>query len=121
MVREAMHRNPTCVPDMDAPVEEAWGIRQYRQLHEAKEKGQWSDGAPIGRGHGQPYLECKYAKAIRRRKKRVEGRPGGGWVESSGRLIAPNDYINFKISGQDRNSMGDNLIVGARVVPCASH
>ena len=32
----------------------------------------------------------------------MEGRPGGGWVQAaSGRMLAPDDYVRFKVVGHD--------------------
>ena len=70
------------------------------QLARAIASGQWPDGKPLGRGHSAPYLQPAYAAAIAARRKTYEGRPGGGWVQSaSGRMLAPDDYIRFKVVG----------------------
>ena len=67
-----------------------------RALNRAKVKREWPDGLPLGRGFASAYLQQPYARAIAKRVKLVEGRPGGGWVERDGKLIEANDYINFK-------------------------
>ena len=41
----------------------------------AKQEGTWEDGAPVGRGHGSPYLREVWARRIRNGRKRYEGRP----------------------------------------------
>lgn len=41
----------------------------------ALEHGKWGDGEPIGRGHGSPYLQPKWAADIHAVVKRIEGRP----------------------------------------------
>ena len=65
-------------------------------MESAIRKGFWPAGRPVGRGHATPYLQPKYAA----RRKTVEGRPGGGWVRAAGgRLLAPDDYIRFKVVG----------------------
>jgi len=56
--------------------------------------GKWPDGKPLGRGHGQPYLQPQYAHAIRCKQKKVEGRPGTGWAAN----VKPNDWITFKVT-----------------------
>jgi len=71
-----------------------------RAIAEARDSGFWNDGMAFGRGHGQPYLEPKYADAILKGRKTVEGRPGGGFLKTSQRYIDKGDYINFKVSGQ---------------------
>ena len=48
-------------------------------LARVRQNGCWSDGLPLGRGHGQPYLQPAYARALDLRKS-VEGRPLEGWV-----------------------------------------
>ena len=70
-----------------------------RKLRTAWDASRWPDGAKVGRGHGQPYLMAKYARAVAKGEKTVEGRPGGGWLAKG---IAPNDYINFKIPGHQQ-------------------
>ena len=40
--------------------------------------GKWPDGAPVGRGHGQPYLRPIYAQLIRKKLKTVEAWPNEG-------------------------------------------
>ena len=49
-----------------------------RARDDAKKLGMWPDGAAIGRGHGQPYLQQRWAVKIRDRVKVVEGRPCEG-------------------------------------------
>ena len=71
-----------------------------RQLAKGQLSGKWPDGRRIGRGFASPYLQYKYAQAMAERRKTVEGRPGGGWLERGGTLIQPDDYINFKIPGK---------------------
>ena len=44
----------------------------------AKMSGHWPDGKKVGRGHGQPYLKPKWARAIRAGRKCVVGRPDEG-------------------------------------------
>ena len=74
-----------------------------RELKLAKyHVSRWPDGQKVGRGHGQPYLMAKYAKAVAKGEKTVEGRPGGGWL---GKGIAPDDYISFKIPGQKSRAL----------------
>lgn len=43
-----------------------------------RSSGKWPDGAPVGRGHGQPYIKLAYAEAIASGAKTVEGRPNEG-------------------------------------------
>ena len=54
----------------------------WRRTEVARDKarscGFWADGAPVGRGHGQPYLKRKYADAILLGKKTGEGRINEG-------------------------------------------
>ena len=71
-----------------------------RAIAKARASGFWDDGMAFGRGFGQPYLEAKYADAILKRLKTIEGRPGGGFLKTSKRYIDKGDYINFKVSGQ---------------------
>jgi len=71
-----------------------------RAIAKARASGFWHDGMAFGRGFGQPYLEAKYADAILKRLKTIEGRPGGGFLKTSKRYIDKGDYINFKVSGQ---------------------
>lgn len=74
-----------------------------RQLKFAKyHVSRWPDGQKVGRGHGQPYLMAKYAKAVAKGEKTVEGRPGGGWLAKG---IAPDDYISFKIPGHKSRAL----------------
>ena len=72
-----------------------------QQLANAKAKRRWPDGKPLGQGHAAPYLQPVFAAAIATGRKLYEGRPGGGWVRpaNSGRLLAPDDYVRFKVSG----------------------
>lgn len=65
------------------------------QRDAAKSTKHWPDGAPIGRGHGQPYLQARWARQLRNGLKQVEGRPDEGWA----RHVGVDDYITFKISG----------------------
>lgn len=65
-----------------------------KELAEARCTGRWPDGAKVGRGHGQPYLQQKYALAIHHGTKTVEGRPGIGWATN----VTADDWITFKIS-----------------------
>ena len=70
------------------------------QLAAVIAKKRWPDGRPVGRGHASPYLQPQYAAAIADGRKKVEGRPGGGWVQpGGGRALAPDDYIRFKVVG----------------------
>ena len=80
-----------------------------RALAKGRLSGKWPDGRPIGRGFASAYLQMQYARAMAQRRKTVEGRPGGGWVERNGSLIAPDDYISFKIPAHH----GRSLIVRA--------
>ena len=83
-------------PGLCARISLASGRRVLRDARLAKH---WPDGQKIGRGFGMPYLQLKYAKAVAKKQKTVEGRPGGGWLANG---IAPNDYINFKIPGHQQ-------------------
>ena len=88
----------------------------------AKAAGFWPDGARVGRGHGQPYLQPHWAKQIREGLKTYEGRPREGVSPPSHPLshrpdpdpdpnprprvrrqwvtqVEANDYVTFKISG----------------------
>ena len=56
--------------------------------------GKWPDGKPLGRGHGQPYLQPLYAHAMRSKRKTVEGRPGTGWAAN----VKANDWVTFKVT-----------------------
>ena len=78
------------------------------ELEAARRAGRWADGAPLGRGHGQPYLQAKYARDIRAQVKKVEGRPGQGWATR----VKANDWITFKIPG----SGGQKLVCRATKV-----
>ena len=69
------------------------------QLRSACSKTRWPDGARVGRGFPQPYLQAQYAVAVANGRKTVEGRPGGGWL-AQGKGIKPDDYIRFKIPGR---------------------
>ena len=71
-------------------------------LASARMKGEWPDGNPIGRGFASPYLQYEYARAISKRRKLCEGRPGGGWLVHGKEkvLVAPDDFVSFKISGR---------------------
>lgn len=71
-------------------------------LARVRADGCWSDGLPLGRGHGQPYLQPAYARAVRDLRKSVEGRPLEGWVVH----VAAGDWITFKIS----SSGGQQLV-----------
>ena len=87
----------------------------------AKAAGFWPDGARVGRGHGQPYLQPHWAKQIREGLKTYEGRPREGVSPPSHPLshrpdpdpdpnprprvrrqwvtqVEANDYVTFKIS-----------------------
>ena len=70
-------------------------------LARVRQNGCWSDGLPLGRGHGQPYLQPAYARALDLRKS-VESRPLEGWVVH----VAAGDWITFKIS----SSGGQQLV-----------
>jgi ASC-1-like (ASCH) protein len=78
------------------------------ELAAARRAGRWADGIPLGRGHGQPYLQAKYARDIRAQVKTVEGRPGKGWATN----VEANDWITFKIPG----SGGKTLVCRATQV-----
>ena len=82
-------------------------------LARVRQNGCWSDGLPLGRGHGQPYLQPAYARALDLRKS-VEGRPLEGWVVH----VAAGDWITFKIS----SSGGQQLVcrVGDCLPDCPS-
>jgi hypothetical protein len=43
----------------------------------------WSDGLPIGSGHGSPYLQEPWAALMHQKLKTVEGRPNDGVRSSS--------------------------------------
>ena len=64
-------------------------------LQGIKRAGVWPDGSPLGRGHGQPYLQAVYATMLRAGTKTVEGRPNVGWAKA----VSAGDWITFKISG----------------------
>jgi len=68
----------------------------------------WPDGAKLGRGHGQPYLQPTYAQAISNKSKTIEGRPGIGWAAD----VAINDWVTFKVS----SSGGKKLVVRVTAV-----
>lgn len=92
----AQGRLPTSHGASNSP---KWDSGQV-QLDAALAAGKWPDGAPIGRGFGQPYLQHEYAKLMAAGCKTAEGRPGGGWlVGKKGGSIAVNDYVSFKICG----------------------
>ena len=78
------------------------------ELNEIRTAGAWPDGAALGRGHGQPYLQPQYAQAIANKTKTVEGRPGVGWAAG----VAVGDWVTFKISG----SGGRKLVCRVRRV-----
>ena len=59
-----------------------------------RRRGEWADGARLDRGHGQPYLQPEFARAIRDLRKTVEGRPREGWAAA----VSVDDWITFKIS-----------------------
>ena len=67
--------------------------------------GLWPDGSKIGRGYPNPYLRAGYALDIAKGLKTSEGRPGGVFLEQKGTLIAPDDYIHFKISGHRERAL----------------
>ena len=77
--------------------------RGLARLATAKKHGHWEDGVPLGRGHGQPYLQPRYADLIRRRVKTVEGRANVGWAA----IVASGDWVTFKIPGTN----GKKLVV----------
>ena len=54
------------------------GEREEARNSKATKEGTWEDGAPVGRGHGSPYLLEVWARKIRNGKKRNEGRPFDG-------------------------------------------
>ena len=56
---------------------EGWSSGES-QRDAAKSAKHWPDGAPIGRGHGQPYLQAHWARQLRNGLKQVEGRPDEG-------------------------------------------
>ena len=66
----------------------------------------WPDGRPLGRGHGQPYLQSKYADRVKAGTKTWEGRVYAGWCTK----VREDDWITFKVSG---SATGETLIVRA--------
>ena len=48
----------------------------------AVQSRRWSDGLPIGMGHGSPYLQGTWAALIHQKLKTVEGRPNDGVCRS---------------------------------------
>ncbi|KAK7234530.1 hypothetical protein SO694_00195019 [Aureococcus anophagefferens] len=74
-------------------------LRAERTRDVCKERGFWDDGAAVGGGHGQPYLQLKYAQEILRGAKTWEGRAYAGWATS----VLKDDYVTFKVgSGEER-------------------
>ena len=65
----------------------------------AKDKGKWPDGAPVGRGHGSPYLKPHWAKRMRRGEKLIEGRPLDG-VRSQREPAPPPSRNGLAIAGR---------------------
>ena len=59
-----------------------------------KARGAWPDGKTFGRGHGQPYLQPKYADLIKSGAKTWEGRAYAGWLEH----VSVDDCITFKVT-----------------------
>ena len=59
-----------------------------------KARGAWPDGKRFGRGHGQPYLQPKYADLIKSGAKTWEGRAYAGWLEH----VSVDDCITFKVT-----------------------
>ena len=57
-------------------------------------RGTWPDGARVGRGHGQPYLQPAYADLIRSGRKTWEGRANAGWLTK----VRADDSITFKVT-----------------------
>lgn len=93
-------RTPAAMPQGAAGTAPSGFASGRRQLESAIKKARWPDGKPLGRGHSAPYLQPEYAAAIAERRKTVEGRPGGGWVQPAlGRALAPDDYVRFKVVG----------------------
>ena len=91
----------------DEPVESTWSgwASGETELAAVQKVGRWPDGQAIGCGHGQPYLQPKYARLMRFGQKTVEGRPGTGWASN----VKVNDWITFKITA----SGGKKLICRA--------
>ena len=74
-------------------------LRAERTRDVCKERGFWDDGAAVGGGHGQPYLQLKYAQEILRGAKTWEGRAYAGWATG----VLKDDYVTFKVgSGEER-------------------
>ena len=99
-------RLATMPPDAAKPASEPAGAADRgaaAALAAAKKSGRWPDGAALGRGHGQPYLQPKYAELMRQGAKTVEGRANVGWAAA----VAAGDWVTFKISG----SNGKKLVV----------
>ena len=55
----------------------------------AIELRKWGDGQPVGRGHGSPYLQPRWAACIHNGVKRIEGRPWDGVRHSSRKFLSP--------------------------------
>ena len=56
--------------------------------HKAIELRKWADGQPVGRGHGSPYLQPRWAASIHNGVKRVEGRPWDGVRHASRKFLS---------------------------------
>ena len=85
-------RTPAAMPQGAAGTAPCGFASGRRQLESAIKKRRWPDGKPLGRGHSAPYLQPEYAAAIAERRKTLEGRPGGRWVQPAlGRALAPDD------------------------------
>ena len=69
-------------------------MRQWAALGRVRAARRWPDGAALGSGHGQPYLQPKYADLIKSGAKTWEGRAYAGWLEH----VSVDDCITFKVT-----------------------
>jgi len=69
-------------------------MRQWAALGRVRAARRWPDGAALGCGHGQPYLQPKYADLIKSGAKTWEGRAYAGWLEN----VSVDDSITFKVT-----------------------
>jgi ASC-1-like (ASCH) protein len=67
----------------------------HESLQQARERGMWLDGTPVGRGHGSPCLQRHYAEQIVAGVKKVEGRAWTGFATK----VSRGDWLNFFVAG----------------------
>ena len=83
-------------------------------LARVRQNGCWSDGLPLGRGHGQPYLQPAYARALDLRKSKLS------CILLAEVLVGPDLFVSCVLASMADSDLGRILApLPLELLPCA--